>query len=159
MSQPGTTLARVRLLVLRRLPVAAFDLVPPGETPEGRDLVGELLDRGLERVPGLYDVDLPRHARVGLARREGAVVLQDEEEAGLLRIPESGLDEAWLQAARRLKGAMVYAGTGLELTAEASPREVCDRVDAAARDGRVVASIVGFAESPEAADGLPGFPA
>lgn len=144
MPQSDTTLARVRLLVLRGLPLLVLDLLPPSEAPGGRDVQRELLERGFELLPAAYGIELPRRARVAVTLREGALVLEDDEEVGLLRIP--GPDPDWLASARRKRGALVYAGAGLSLTPDTGAQHVRERLEEAAREGRLAGSIVSFAE-------------
>ena len=141
--------ASVRFLVLGGRPLAVVDLeAPDEERPRliAGGLFQHLVERGLVVLPAFYDRSLPKGARVGFTLTRDELRLEDEDETGLLRVPRAGVDADWLRAAKRLRGTMVCVGHNLEVDPDEPPRAVCDRLDAAARDGRVAGAIVGVAE-------------
>ncbi len=142
-------MAAARFLVVRDQPMLALDI--DGDAPAGPvlepGLYRSLLESGLVVIESFYGTDLPRGARLGWVLEGGELRLETEDGQRLLRMDRDGVDDAWLVAARRLKGTMLVAGHGLDLDPDDSPREVADRVDVAARDRRVVGAIVGVGEA------------
>lgn len=149
-----TPLVGVRFLVVRGMPLVAIDLI---DAPVGRpELDGGLfqlvVERGLVVLPGFFDVDLPRGARIGFTLRGAAMILEDDTERTLLELPREAVDVDWTVEAKRMRGTMALVGHRLGLTAEDEPGDVAGKLDVGARDGRVCGAIVGVAEP---AMGLP----
>lgn len=152
--------AAARFVLLRDLPLLVVDLTPPDTTAETPDtppalrdgLFRTLLERGLVQLPRFYGVELPKGVRVGLTLERQEMRLEDDQETTLLRVPRAGVDRAWTDRALALRGTMLCVGPGLGVGPDHGPHEVCDLLDLAATDGRVVGAIVGVAEP---AQGLP----
>lgn len=154
MATSDAAAAHVRFLVVRDLPMVVVDLEPPdeGDTSRGgpdRALFDALVDRGLLVLPRFYGHALPRGARVGLTLDGSELRLEDERGTRLLRAPREAVPAAWLEAARRLRGTMLYVGRDLGVDADQTVREVCDLLESAAPGRRVAGAIIGVAEQPQ----------
>lgn len=157
MTTLDATTAHVRFELPRGLPLVVVDL----EGPEPRrplaleeGLFRTLLERGLVVVPRFYGLDLPRGARVGFTLAEDEFRLEDEDETRLLTMSPGSVDPGWREAARRLRGTMLYVGRNLGMDPDASLQHVGDLLEARAAEGRVAGAIVGVAEPVQ---GLPLF--
>jgi hypothetical protein len=139
---PGDGVA-VRFLVVRSLPLLVAAL--PAEGP-GAELYERLLERGLVSLPAFLGVDLPRGVRVGFVVDQDELRLVDERETVLLRAPRAGVDPDWLDAARRLRGSMAVVIRDDELDPDEAPRDLAQRLDDLAGQGRVLGAIVGLSE-------------
>lgn len=151
--------AAARFVLLRDLPLLVVDLTPPEEVAEEplalrEGLVRALLERGMVQLPRFYDVELPRGVRVGLTLERDEIRLEDDEETTLLRVPRTGVDEPWIARALEMRGTMLCVGHSIGVGPDHSAHEICDLLDLAATDGRVVGAIVGVAE-PMQGQGLP----
>lgn len=149
--------AAARFVLLRDLPLLVVDLEPPAPSPDEPPALREglfrtLLERGLVQLPRFYDVDLPKGVRVGLTLERQEMRLEDDQETTLLRVPRAGVDKAWTDRALELRGTMLCVGPAIGVGPDHDPHEICDLLDLAATDGRVVGAIVGVAEP---AQGLP----
>lgn len=133
----------VRFLVVRRLPLLVAAL---HEDARGPELEAALIDRGLVAIPRFLGVDLPRGAQLGFSLTGEELRLVDEQDAALMRAPRDSVDPAWLEEARRLQGTMLVAARDLELDPDEHPRDLAQRLDALAPEGRLLGGIVGFAE-------------
>lgn len=133
----------LRSLVIGSMPllVAALDQGEPVERV--RDA---LHDAGLERLPGFIGADLPKGAKVGFTVTGEEVRLVDERDDPLLRAPRDGFDPGWLEAATRMKGTLFVAASGVDPSPAVPPRELAQRLDAAASEGQVLGAIVGVVE-------------
>lgn len=143
----------VRFVVIRGMPMLVIDIGESdgnGSTPLYRLLV----ERGLVELPKFYGQDLPRGARVGVTLTKDDLKVEDEQENRLLRVPRASVPPEWEREAKRLKGTMLVAGRDLEVDPDQSPKEVCDLLEAAAGQKRLVGAIVGVAEPQQ---GLPLF--
>ena len=144
------TSAAVRSVLLRDLPMLAVDLEPPADTDTPMLLQDgvfrALAERGLAELPRFYGVELPKGVRVGVTLEREVARLEDDAETTLLRIPRTGLDDAWLRRALELRGTMLCVGHALGVRPETTPHELCDLLDIAATAGRVLGAIVGVAE-------------
>lgn len=150
MATADATAASVRFLVVRSLPLAVIDLEgPEHDAPllvEG-GLFRTLVERGLVVLPRFYGLDLPRGARIGMTLTSTELRLEDDAETRLLKVPRDGVDPAWLAAALRLKGSMVYVGRNLGSDPDDTPKQLCDKLESGARAERVAGAIIGVAES------------
>jgi hypothetical protein len=133
----------VRTVTLGGMPLLAA-AVPSGG--RGEILLDAVTERGLLALPAVSGVELPRGARVGFSVDRAELRLVDEQDATLLRAPREGLDEGWLEVARRLRGTMVVLGRDVDLDADLDVAAIVARFDEAAADGRVVGAIVGLVE-------------
>ena len=134
---------RLRTLVVGDLPLLVAS-VPI--SPTGTRLVAALADRGLPPLEGFVGVELPRGARVGFLVDRERIRLLDDREQALLQAPRDGLDPAWLEAARRLKGTMAVVALDLPCGPDTPAEQLVGRVEFAARRGEVHGAIVGVAE-------------
>jgi len=133
---------------LRQLVAGGLPLLVAGVTELGRGprLAEALALRGMEPLDTFLGAVMPRGARVGFVVDASELRLVDDRDDVLLRAPRSGVDGAWLEAARRLRGTMAVVVRGLRVTADMAPREVAEAVDAAARAGNAIGAIVGVVE-------------
>jgi hypothetical protein len=131
---------QVRFLLVRGLPLLVASVPEEGRGPE---LYTALLERGL---PSFLGVDLPRGVRVGFVVDGEQLRLVDERDDTLLRAPRAGVDPDWLVAAKRLKGSMTVVLRDVELDPDEAPRDLADRIDEQAKQGRTLGAIVGLVE-------------
>ncbi len=151
--------AAARFLVVNEMPMLVLAM---GDTEGDRELWRRLGVAGLPGIPGFYGVNFPRGAQIGFTLTFEHMRLEDDQAKGLLQIPRSSVDADWLITAKRLKGTMLAVALDLDLDPDASDKDVCDLLDARAREatesGRhdrdLRAAIVGVAEPKE---GLPLF--
>jgi hypothetical protein len=133
----------VRTVVVGGLPLLVAGV--PDHGPAA-DLLATVAARGLRPLAGVTGVELPRGAEVGFVVDTTELRLVDADDRALLRAPRSGLDPAWLDVAKRLKGTMTVIVRDLELDADSRPEQLVAAVDAAGSDGRVLGAIVGLLE-------------
>jgi hypothetical protein len=133
----------VRTVVVGGLPLLVAGVPDRGPAAE---LLVTLAARGLRPLAGVTGVELPRGAEVGFVVDTTELRLVDVDDRALLRAPRSGLDAAWLDAAKRLKGTMTVVVRDLELDADSRPEQLVATVDAAGSEGRVLGAIVGLLE-------------
>lgn len=133
----------VRTVTLGGLPLLVV-AVPSGGA--GDRLLEAVAERGLVRLPAVTGVELPQGARVGFTVDQRELRLVDERDDTLLRAARDGLDAAWLEAARRLRGTMTVVGRDVEVDAELDVPSLVARLDEAAATGRVLGAIVGLVE-------------
>lgn len=133
---------------LRMLVVGGLPLLVAGVADDdpGRQLRERLGEAGLEQLDRFLGADLPRGARVGFVLDADELRLVDERDDALLRAPRAGVDDAWLAAARRLKGTMAVVASGLPVDATTPPDELARAVDDHARESDVIGAIVGVVE-------------
>ncbi len=139
----------VRFLVVREMPLVAIDLVEPSPGPTlllDGSLFQSATERGLLVLRGFYGVNMPQGARLGFTLRGGELVLEDDGEIALLKLPREAVAIDWVMAAKRMTGSILVVGSMLGLTPDDTPKQVADRIDVAARAGRVAGAIVGVAE-------------
>jgi hypothetical protein len=134
---------QVRFLLVRGLPLLVASIPEEGRGPE---LYTALLERGLVELPSFLGVDLPRGVRVGFVVDGEQLRLVDERDDTLLRAPRAGVDPDWLVAAKRLKGSMTVVLRDVELDPDEAPRDLADRIDGQAKQGRTLGAIVGLVE-------------
>lgn len=143
------SIAAARFLVVRGQPLLALDIA--GDAPTGpvlgSGLYRSLVEAGLVVIEAFFGTDLPRGARLGWILETEELRLETEAGDRLLRIDRAGVDREWLDAARHLKGTMLLAGHGLDIDPDETPGEVAHRIDAAARERRVLGAIVGVGEA------------
>ncbi|MDX1658293.1 MAG: hypothetical protein R3343_05690 [Nitriliruptorales bacterium] len=155
-----STAVHVRFVVVRSLPMLVVDISEDksvngdGNGERQTPLYRLLVERGLVELPKFYGQDLPRGARVGVTLTDEDLKIEDEDENRLLRVPRQSVPGDWEQEAKRLKGTMLVAGRDLEVDPDQSIRELCDLLEEAAQDDRLLGAIVGVAEPEE---GLPLF--
>ncbi|MGA0829876.1 MAG: hypothetical protein ACO4BW_02025 [Nitriliruptoraceae bacterium] len=111
-------------------------------------LEAALEDAGLVRLPGFLGVDLPQGARVGIQLEGREVRLVDERDATLLRLTRSGLAADWQRAAVARRGTVLVVARGLGVGPEAAPPELGAALETTARDGRLLAAVVGVHDRP-----------
>lgn len=140
---PGTPGVGVRTLTVGRLPLLVAGV--PDRGP-GRALLATVVEKGLVALSSVTGVDLPRGAELGFTVDARELRLVDAADATLLRAPRAGLDPAWLDAAKRLRGTMTVMARDLDLDAGAAAQTLVAQLDAAAAEGRVVGAIVGLVE-------------
>ncbi len=135
-------------VALRSLLAGGLPLLVASVTTHGRgpQLHAALGDAGLTDLPGFIGHELPRGAKVGFLLDRDELRLVDEREDPLLRAPRPGLDDGWVQAAKRLKGTMLVVLSGGHPDPGLAPRALADLVDARARDGQVLGAIIGVVE-------------
>lgn len=133
----------VRFLLARDLPLVVAAVADEGR---GTELLTALEERGLVALPGFFGVELPRGVRVAFHLDAEQLRLLDDRETVLLRAPRAEVDPDWVQAAKRLTGTMLLMLRDDELDPDEAPRELAERADIAARDGRALGAIVGVAE-------------
>lgn len=140
-----------RFLVVRGQPLLALDIEgPPPDGPVLDDgLYRSLLEAGLVVLERFFGTDLPRGARLGWVVEGTEMRLETEAGDRLLRVGRASIDKEWLDAALGLKGTMLLAGHELELDPDDTPGQVAHRLDAAARERRVAAAIVGVGEAEQ----------
>jgi hypothetical protein len=143
MTAPIVDGVQVRFLLVRELPLLVASVPDEGRGPE---LYAALVERGLVELPAFLGVDLPRGVRVGFVVDGDELRLVDERDATLLRAPRGGVDPGWLEAARRLKGTMTVVLRDVDLDPDEAPRDLADRIEAEARQGRTLGAIVGLVE-------------
>jgi hypothetical protein len=137
--------AGVRTLTLDGLPLLVVALP---SSPEGLHVWRALHDAGLHALPGFSGAEFPRGARVGVQLEGAEVRVVDEEDLTLLRMARAGLDDGWLEAARRLRGTMFGVVTDLDVAALADPRVLAAALDvqAGTRAAGLLGAIVGVHE-------------
>jgi hypothetical protein len=143
MTAPIADGVQVRFLLVRELPLLVASVPDEGRGPE---LYTALVERGLVELPAFLGVDLPRGVRVGFVVDGDELRLVDERDATLLRAPRAGVDPGWLEAARRLKGTMTVVLRDVDLDPDEAPRDLADRIEVEARQGRTLGAIVGLVE-------------
>ena len=143
MTVPPVDGVQVRFLLARSLPLLVASVPEEGRGPE---LYTALLERGLVELPAFLGVELPRGVRVGFVVDADELRLVDDRDAILLRAPRAGVDPAWLEAAKRLKGTMTVVLRDVELDPDEAPRDLAVRIDAEAHQGRSLGAIVGLVE-------------
>lgn len=146
---PTDTTAGVRFLVVRAMPLAVVDLEPvEAGTPSllADDLFRRLVDRGLAVLPRFLGQDLPKGARVGFTVTPDELVLEDEDETRMLRVPRGGIDPEWLARALTLRGTMLVVGRDLGIAPDQTGLAVAEAVEAGCAEGRVAGAVVGVAE-------------
>lgn len=102
-----------------------------------------LCEAGLTPLPGLFGVDFPRGARVGVQLEGEEVRLVDEADTTLLRLGRTGLSPDWIERAVALKGTMLAVVTDVGIGGLAEERALGDALELCARDGGLVGAIVG----------------
>lgn len=130
----------VRTLTPAGLPMLVADLPA---TLEGALVHAALIDAGLGLLPGLFGIDFPRGARVGVQLEGEEVRLVDESDTTLLRLTRAGLSPAWIEQAVRMKGTMLVVITDAAIAGFADERALGDALELRARDGGAVGAIVG----------------
>jgi hypothetical protein len=143
MTAPIADGVQVRFLLVRELPLLVASVPDEGRGPE---LYTALVERGLVELPAFLGVDLPRGVRVGFVVDGDELRLVDERDATLLRAPRAGVDPGWLEAARRLKGTMTVVLRDVDLDPDEAPRDLANRIEVEARQGRTLGAIVGLVE-------------
>lgn len=132
---------------LRSLLVAGMPLLvaSTGRTdPSGlRDAVGAA---GVDPIRAFVGESLPKGAKVGIVVTASELRLVDEQDRTLLTAPRDGLDDAWLDAARRLKGTMFVLVDDLDLSPTHDPATLAQLVHRTATAGRARGAIVGVVE-------------
>lgn len=145
----AVTPAAARFLVVKRQPLLVLDI--EGEAPDGPvldpGLYRSLLEAGLVVLEEFFGTDLPRGARVGWILDGPQMRLETEGGDRLLQVGRASVDAEWLEAALRLKGTMLVAGHQLDLDPDDTPGQVAMRIEAAARQRRVAAAIVGVGDA------------
>jgi hypothetical protein len=145
--EPTTEHLRVWFLVLDGAPLVVVDVATGG----GGDLAGmmrfELENGGLYEVPAFYGHGLERRPPRVAWHLDDELTLADEQGGRILRLSASRVDARWRDRALAVKGSATYVTAGLPADAQSGPREVCDALDGRARDGQVVAAIVGVGSS------------
>jgi hypothetical protein len=130
----------VRTLTPGGMPMLVVDLPRSPETM----LVHEaLVSGGLRVLPGLFGVDFPRGARVGLQLEGDEVRLLDESDTTLLRLTRSGLSPAWIERAVRMRGTMLVVVTAAAIETFDDERALGDALELQARDGEALGAIIG----------------
>jgi hypothetical protein len=132
--------AGVRTLTPAGLPLLVADLPA---THAGALVHAALLGAGLMVLPGLFGVDFPRGARVGVQLEGEEVRLVDESDTTLLRLARSGLGPVWLERAVRMRGTMLVVITAAGMTESTDERALGDALELLARDGGAIGAIVG----------------
>jgi len=130
----------VRTLTPAGLPMLVADLPA---THEGALVHAALIDAGLVLLPGLFGIDFPRGARVGVQLEGEEVRLVDESDTTLLRLTRAGLSPAWIEQAVRMKGTMLVVITDAAIAGFADERALGDALELRARDGGAIGAIVG----------------
>jgi len=130
----------VRTLTPAGLPMLVADLPA---THEGALVHAALLEAGLVGLPGIFGIDFPRGARVGVQLEGAEVRLVDESDTTLLRLTRAGLSPDWIEQAVRMKGTMLIVSTEAGIVAFSDERALGDALELRARDGGVVGAIVG----------------
>lgn len=141
----GDTGVGVHTLARGGQPLLVADL-PAGPTAVA--LEAALEDAGLVRLPGLLGVDLPRGARVGVQLEGREVRLVDERDTTLLRVARSGLAAEWQRAAVARRGTVLAVARDLGVGPGAAPPELGAALETTARDGRLLAAVVGVHDRP-----------
>ena len=118
------------------------------EGPTATALETALAGAGLVRLPGLLGVDLPRGARVGILLEGREARLVGERDTTLLRLPRPGLATDWQRAAIARRGTVLAVARGLGVGADAAPPELGAALETTARDGRLLAAVVGVSDRP-----------
>ena len=133
----------LRTLVVGGLPLLVAVVADHGRGPR---LWSTLHDAGLLELPAFIGYELPKGARVGFSLDGDELKLKDESDDTLLRAPRPGLDEGWVEAARRLKGTMTVVISGVTPEPDLPGRELAAVVDERARAGSALGAIVGVVE-------------
>lgn len=138
----------VRTMVVGGLPLLVAVVGDRGRGPLLRDALQE---RGLLPLAGFLGTELPRGARVGFMLDADELRLVDDRDDTLLRAVRSGVDDAWLEAARRLRGTMAVLVRGAQTidgvpVADVPAAQLAEEIDRRARDGGAWGAIVGVAE-------------
>ncbi len=133
----------MRTLVVGGLPLLVAVV---GDHGRGPRLWSTLADAGLLELPAFIGFELPKGARVGFSLDADELKLKDESDDTLLRAPRPGLDEGWVDAARRLKGTMTVAISGAAPAPDLPGRDLAAVVDERARSGSAIGAIVGVIE-------------
>jgi hypothetical protein len=134
---------RLRFLVARGLPLVVAEVRPVGR---GTELTAALAQHGLRVLPGFLGVELPKGAQVGFVLEGSELRLVDERDETLLRAPRGGIDDAWLAAARRLRGTMTVVVDRLDVDGDVDAATMAAAVEARARQGAAIGAIVGVVE-------------
>lgn len=145
----ATDTAAARFLLVRGMPIVVVDLEPAeSDTPPllADDLFRRLVDAGLAVLPRFLGQDLPKGARVGFTVTREELVLEDEAETRLLRVPRAALEQDWLDRALTLRGTVLIAGRALGIDPDQTDLAVAETVEAGCADGRVAGAVVGVAE-------------
>jgi len=130
----------VRTLTPAGMPMLVADLPA---THEGALVHAALLDAGLVVLPGLFGIDFPRGARVGVQLEGEEVRLVDESDTTLLRLTRAGLSPTWVERAILMKGTMLVVISDASIAGLADERALGDALELRARDGGAVGAIVG----------------
>lgn len=149
MTSPTDTAAAARFLLVRGMPIVVVDLEPAEEgTPSllADDLFRRLVDRGLAVLPRFLGQELPKGARVGFTVTDTELVLEDEDETRMLRVPRGALPPDWLARALTLKGTVLLVGRDLGIDPDQTGLAVAETVEAGCADQRVAGAIVGVAQ-------------
>ncbi len=133
----------MRTLVIGGLPLLVAVV---GDHGRGPRLWSTLHEAGLLELPAFIGFDLPRGARVGFSLDGDELKLKDESDDTLLRAPRPGLDDGWVEAARRLKGTMTVVIGGAAPAPDLPGRDLATVVDERARAGSAIGAIVGVVE-------------
>lgn len=145
----ATDTAAARFLLVRGMPIVVVDLEPADtDTPSllVDDLFRRLVDAGLAVLPRFLGQELPKGARVGFTVSRDELVLEDDAETRLLRVPRAALEQDWLDRALALRGTVLIAGRELGIDPDQSGLAVAETVEAACADERVAGAVVGVAE-------------
>ncbi len=142
-SEPESTQGvQVRTLVVSAMPMLVASLAR-GDAAYG--LVDRLVAAGVEPIQAFVGHALPRGARVGFVSGTD-LRLVDERDSALLRVPQSGVDPQWMDAARKMKGTMLVVLASVDLSLLHEPGELVELIDGYARQGGVLGAVVGFGE-------------
>lgn len=135
-------------VVVRTVTVSGLPLLLAGvplDEPGGR-LWEALAERGLRPLERVAGAELPRGAELGFVVDRDELRLVDPTDTPILRAGRDGLADAWLEAAKRLKGTMCVAVADHTFAPDAEVAQLVREADEAAAAGRAVGAIVGLVE-------------
>jgi hypothetical protein len=133
----------VRTLVVRELPLLVASI---GEAGRGPLLLTALEERGVVALRGFLGAPLPQGAKVGFMLDRDELKLVDDRDDTLLRAPRSGIDDGWLEHARRLRGTMTVVLRGPAPDPSLEPGALARLCDERAGEGNAWGAIIGVAE-------------
>lgn len=111
---------------------------------EGDPVLWSFTSHGLRLLPAFLGQSVPEADDLLVAAGHGSVALTTTNEVDVLAVDDDEVPDTWFDAAEEHEGVVVLMGRDLSLAGLSSEQEVGQRLDAAAKDGRVLGATVVF---------------
>lgn len=145
MAETGTP-TRTTFLVVGSRPLLVIDL--GGRRGAAAELAPELaafVERGMALLPGLFEIPIPASSSLVFSRVADGWELREGPLHALMLVPDADVPAAWADAVEELEGVLVLVGCALNLDAAVEVDAAVVRLSDAARESRLVGSLVELA--------------